>query len=399
MNLNSLLKLSSVKRYNKDAPILKEGAKGPEEMLIILQGQVGVFKDYGAPGQTLLQILGPGDFVGERGLFLGLEPLSTNVALEPIIAVAITRQNSTEFFATQPEMTFTVISHICEMHENLRKEHEALIADVRSGVATKKLQAAESKASRTSKLFPEGHGSYQLPINNALDEYLYEDTVTCPLCKYVFPNLFVIVSKLRRDGDTERDQRVRYKDIEPMFYEIVSCPGCLFAAEKEAFLGASKRIAEKVKDEVSRFRSELHLKAGYERDTFTIFAGYYLALHCAPYSHDDYQMEQASLWQKLSRMYSDIGDQEMSDLAIKNALEKYRYSYENIRMSPGREQQVGFVIGDILQRLGDLDEARQFFYNVKINKMGSPIFKRQAELRLEETREILNKKKREEKES
>ena len=393
MNLNSLLKLSSVRRYDAGATIFAEGEAVREEMLILLQGKVGVYKEYGSPGQEELETLEPGGIVGERGLFLARGSLHTVVAIENVIAVAITRQNVNEFFTTLPDITFTVISQLCVKMENLRAEQEALMADVRAGVATKKLQEAEAKASRSSNIFPEGHGSYKLPIDTTLSEFLYEDTVTCPLCGYVFKDLFLITSKLRRDGDAERDLRIRYKGIEPMYHEIVSCPGCLYSADKDAFFATSKRVKERVNDEIGRFRSEMYVRVGYERDSFTVFAGYYLAILCAPFAHENYQLEQALLWQKLGRIYADAGDTAMSDYAAAESLKLYRYAYENIRVSAAREQQLCYIIGDLLQREGELQEAMQFFFNAKSNREGTPVIKRQADLRLEEIRELIKQQK------
>ena len=395
MNVNSLLKMSTVRRFNKDTPIMQAGVKSDEEMLILIQGEAGVFKDFGGPGQEQVETLSPGDILGESRLFLGAVPTQTIVATAPVIAVGVNRQNVYEFFATQPEMTFVAMSKLCKKFETQVSEYQSLIADVRSGVATKKLQEAEARASRSSTLFPEGHGNYHLPINNALDEYLYEDSLTCPLCGYGFKQLFVITSRLRRDGDAERDMRIRYKDIEPMFYEIISCPGCLFSAERDPFNGASKRLAERVNEEIGRFKAELHVKMGYERDTFTVFAGYYLAIHCAPFLHDNYQFEQAVLWQKLGRLYADAGDEAMSLYAAKKALEGYLHAYGHTRFGPKQEQQLCYIIGDLKLRAGEIDEARQFFFSAKSNKEGTPMVARQAELRLDETKELLKKQKEE----
>ncbi|MCL2579716.1 MAG: DUF2225 domain-containing protein [Oscillospiraceae bacterium] len=395
MNVNSLLKMSTIRRFNKDAPIMIAGALSEDEMLVLIQGEAGIFKDYGGPGQEQVETLGPGDILGETRLFLSAPPAQTAVATAPVIAVGINRQNVYEFFATQPEMTFVVMSKLCQKIEAIHGEHQKMIADVRAGVATRKLQEAEAKASRSCILFPDGHGSYSLPINNALEEYLYEDAVTCPLCGHTFKQLCVITSRLRRDGDSDRDMRIRYKDIEPMFYEIVSCPSCLFSAEKTPFTEAGKRLAERVNEEVGRFRTELYLKVGYERDVFTVFAGFYLAILCAPFLHEKYQYEQAVLWQKLSRLYADAQDEEMSRHAAEKSLEKYLYAYGHIRFGPKQEQQLCYIIGDLQQRVGDLNEARQFFYNAKINKEGTPLIARQADMRLDEIKELLKKQKEE----
>ncbi|MDR2909202.1 MAG: DUF2225 domain-containing protein [Oscillospiraceae bacterium] len=387
-NLGALLRLSAVRRFAKGAVIAREGAATAGEMLIFLQGEVGVYRKYETSERQLARTLGPGGFVGEESLFSGLPPKETAVAESDVIAAAVNRQNAEEFFATSPDLTFSIIEGIVGKKEALQKEYDELLADVRSGTAAKKLREAQSKASRSSALFPEGHGNYQLPIDNSLSEYLYADSVTCPVCGHTFTSLAVISSRLRRES-SEEELRSRYKDIEPMYYEITTCPKCLLSTPSEEFAKVSKRLASRLDDELARFRPETAVREGYERDTFTVFAGYYLAISCAPLCFDDHQLIQGSLWQKLSRLYGDLGDQAMCEYSTKECLSCYLYSYENFNLNEKKVQQVSFIIGDLYQRVGDLDKARTFYFMAKTNKAGSNLIKRQADIRLDQIRELI----------
>lgn len=392
INLNSLLKLSTVKRFAKDAVILQEGVQYPAEMLIILAGSVGVYKGYGTPLQKELSTLGPGGFVGEMMLFVGRMPDSTAVSLGDTIAVAINKQNAGELFVTQPELTYNMIEAICKKLGDSQDAYAQLINDVRAGVAAKKLQEAEQTGGTAADLFPEGHGSYNIGIDNTKSDYIYEDTVTCPLCGHTFKNLALITSRLRRES-TDPDMRVHYKDIEPLHYDVITCPSCLFSATGEQFKGASKTFAAQVVKALAGVKSGVVIKPGYERDSFTVFAGYYLALLCAPICFDEYQLIQAGLWQKIGRLYSDAGDAKMYDYASRQCLKEYLYSYEHFRLSEKQMQHITFVLGDLYQRLGDLDKARNFFYMAKTNRDGVAVMSRQADLRLDQIREIMQAQK------
>ena len=63
------------------------------------------------------------------------------------------------------------------------------------------------------------------------------------------------------------------------------------------------------------------------------------------------------------------------------------YAYQNIRIPASQDQQLCLVIAELNYKLGNLREARDFFFKVKISRGGVPLLKRQAENRLYEIRE------------
>ncbi|HHY52456.1 MAG TPA: DUF2225 domain-containing protein [Clostridiales bacterium] len=380
INLNSLLKMTGVKKYAPGMVIAREGDSSTTEMYIILHGNAGIYKNYQMPGEVMTGTLTAGDFFGEMTLFAGKTRAETVVAITELIAIGINRQNIGELFSNQPELTFSLMEKICKRYDALFQEHQKLLLD------TGKL-SQDAASSAASPLFPKEHGSYTLALNNQSD-CLYLDTVTCPLCGSSFKHLSVIATKLRRES-TDPDMRVRYKDIEPLHYEIVTCPSCLFSAQSESFPTVSKGLWSAVFQAVSPYSGEKYkLKTGDQRDTFTVFAGYYLALLCAPHCFDEHQVITGSLWQKLSRIYQDCGDQTMVRYAWQNALKEFLYAYEHYTFNERKDEQISFIIGDLYQKLGDLDQARSFFFQVKSNRAGSPLMRRQADLRLEQIREM-----------
>ncbi|MGI6404571.1 MAG: DUF2225 domain-containing protein [Oscillospiraceae bacterium] len=380
INLNSLLKMTGVKKYSQGAVIAREGDSSTTELYILLHGNAGVYKNYKMPGEVLLGTLTAGDFFGEMTLFTGKTRAETVVALTDLIAIGINRQNIGELFSNQPELTFALIEKICKRLDALSQEHQNLLLE------TGRL-SQEAASSAASSLFPKEHGSYTLSLNHQSD-CLYLDTITCPLCDNSFKQLSVISTKLRRES-TDPDLRVRYKDIEPLHYEIVTCPSCLFSAQGDSFSTVSKGLWSSVFQAVSPYsREKFKLKTGDQRDSFTVFAGYYLALICAPHCFDEHQVITGSLWQKLSRIYHDCGDETMVRYAVQQALKEFTYAYEHYTFNDRKDEQICFIIGDLHQKLGDLDQARNFFFQVKSNRAGTPLMRRQADIRLEEIREM-----------
>lgn len=391
IDYNALLRMPGIRPCKAGAVIAVEGDDSGGEMFFLLQGSVIAYKNHRRPDEIRLESYSPGSFFSELTLFIGKSRTATYVAQTDSVLLGITRETVGQLFAAQPELAFLIVEGICRKYDEVNTAYEKIAPPPmpsKKTQAAKKAPAAPQKSSARSTLFPAGHGSYLLPIDNTKDEYLYEETITCPVCGMKFPVLKVLVSKLKRKG-TDKDQRVRYQDIEPMYYEVITCPQCLYSALTESFPEGPKRVGARIAQEVAPFREGLKIRTGVERDSFAVFAGYYLAMLCAPICFDDAELIRAGLWQRLSRIYADAADDSMSVYATGKALEDYLYSYERFDISGRQMQNLCFVIGDLYERMGELEKAREFFYLAKTNRAGTAVLKRQAELRMDELKEKL----------
>jgi uncharacterized protein (DUF2225 family) len=384
MDIGAILKLPGIKRFPKGNMITKEGDGSSDGMYIVLQGTVGIFKNYRMLNETQLSAVEAGSFFGEMNLFLGTGRESTAVAMSDVIALEITRANVLEIFSKQPEITYTLMQGLCKRIEALNTSNQVLNTEAKRDSLSKPL------ISGGSPLFPEAHGNYILPIDNSPSELLFEDTVKCPMCGHKFPNLTVLVSKLVQDSRDD-DYRIRYKDVEPMYYEVVTCPSCLYSAMADLFkdIEVTKRMTESLRDTLSPYLGSIEILTGADRDTFTVFAGYYLAILGAPQCFYEHQRITARLWRNLSRIYDDCSDERMMTYALQKSADEYLHSYSHFAIEGKNMQQLCFVIGELKYKLGDLLKAREFLYSAMVNRDGSPVIKRQAESRLETVKALL----------
>jgi uncharacterized protein (DUF2225 family) len=122
-----------------------------------------------------------------------------------------------------------------------------------------------------------------------------------------------------------------------------------------------------------------------------VFAGYYLAILSAPVCFYEHQRITARLWRNLSRIYDDCSDENMQMYALKRSLDEYMYSYSHFDIGGKNLQQLCYVIGELHYQLGAYEEARRFLYTAFTNKEGSPVIKRQAEVRLDQAKEMIKK--------
>lgn len=383
----TLLKFSTVKQYPKDTVIVNGTGNSPADMFILLQGSAGSYKNYKENGEKLLETFESGSFFGQMSLFLNRPSDATVVALTDCIALSLNSRNIHEFFSSQPAMTFKLIEDLCKRLDKVSKDYIDLHYRYAAAVGIED----EQEASIQSSLFPDEHGSYLLPLKNKVGEYLFEDDVTCPMCGYKFKNLTVFTSRLRTES-SDKDMRVRFRDIEPMHYEVITCPSCCYSALNNSFSEGEEQFALSIAKKTSALDPRPEIKIGVYRDTFTVFAGYYLAILCAQTMQNEYHLNTAKLWMRLGRIYADCGDENMAHYANQNALDDYKYAYERFDVTGAPLQQLCFIIGDLYSKLDNLEEARTFFFYAKMNKEGSPVVKRRAEVYLDDLREELKER-------
>lgn len=372
---------TNVKKYEKGTVIVTEGAS-LSEMYILLQGSADVYKNYQKFNQADVESLKLGGFFGEMSLFLNQEAPGSLVATSDATMMTLDEKNYSEIFAKQPELAFSIIARMCRKLDAANKKLD------RFDNKAKGSDAPDNTVPHGSALFPQGHGSYDLPMSNENTEYVYKQNCVCPMCGAKFESLSVLSSRLRRES-TDKDLRVHYAGIEPMYYDIVSCPTCLYSAPTDLFATASKKFSEQLSGELSQFLPGVKIKTGAQRDSFTVFAGYYLALRCVALCFDEYQLTLGGLWQKLSRIYKDCADEKMYMLASENALKNYEYVYQNFYISEKQSQQVCYIVGDLYERLKNYDKARNYFFLAKSNREGTPAMKMQADKRLDEVKELI----------
>jgi hypothetical protein len=351
-----------------------------KQMIVVIQGNAGVYKNYKMTNETFVKSVGQGGFACEQSLFMNKEHDEALVALTDVIVLSVTRNNIKEFYTKYADIAISITEQI---FKRLAETSEALDKHER-------LQPKEKTAAppQKSSLFPEGHtGNYNLPMTHNQSNIICLNKAACPLCGRKFETHYILSSKLRRlNADT--DMRVRYKDVEPLYYNIITCPNCLYSAETTTFNEAPKRFAEAVNAKIAPYRLETKIETGNDRDTHTVFVGYYLALLCAPIVADSHELTVAGLWLKISRLYEDCKDSKMTLYATRQALNSYNYVYANLRITDNQTQQVRCLLGELYFKLGEYDASRQFLFMLKSDKDAPASLKRQAENRLENIREI-----------
>jgi uncharacterized protein (DUF2225 family) len=441
-NLNPYRHIGKLKIFKKDELVFTQDTTG-DDMFVVLKGTFTAYINSFGKNPMQAAEFKEGDFFGEMAVIDNWSRSATIFCTEAGMAVAIGKEHFTDLLECNPDISKLIFNSLYERAEaidktareeghflttlptraefgekpqnpNLDLIHMSTLAERIRGindilgdkktVAAQKIKLvevqenadageAEGKAADTAEsggasLFPEGHGDYSGKLKLAHIEnptsLLSFIKTSCPLCKTEFEEPFLMQSRLRRTV-TDPDMRARFADVEPMHYAVVTCP---FSATNDLFQNASKRLANDVNQKTGPYCLDIKVSAGRERDTFTVFAGYYLALLCAPVVSETPPLAVAKLWLNLDRIYQDAGDQNMADFAAKKAFDSYKYAFEHVHMSEKASQQLCYIMGDLTMRVGDIHIARNYFFMCKSNKAaGSAVMEMQADKRLEQIRE------------
>lgn len=426
INLRILKDLSQAKKYRKGS-IFPCQSYTPE-MFIILKGEAGVYLSHGKRNEKLVATMGPGSFFNEVA-FMNKTVRLTTVALKDIIALPISQKSLLEYIKNEPDMSLELFKELCSRFSEINADYEKLSgepwvsaqikeppidkserstapspmalasnnpatplsseADINDSMtAPEAFPAGEEHIAAHFSLFPEGHGSYELPLSKDDNIYLMNKSYTCPICQKYFKALKVKTSRLYLDS-TDSDLRSRYKNVEPLYYDIVTCPGCLFSALNGMFDRPDKTRAS-LPIELKALRHNSNIKFGADIDTYSVFAGYYLALICAPNFFLSHHLITARLLLKLNWLYQDCGDKDMETQTINCALDAFLYVYEHIKIEPHIEHQICLLIGELLLKQNDLQRAKDFFFKARTNRAGGRALHQHAENRMLYIRQIAN---------
>src|SRR5262245_56875661 len=113
MDIGLLKKSEDAKKFTDGQVIIQEGDKTSDDMFIILEGQVGVYKN-----KKKLAQLGAGDVFGEMTLFLHKERSVTVIALGDVVLLAIGRRGAIEFIQKQPLLVGSIMKTLCQRLED-----------------------------------------------------------------------------------------------------------------------------------------------------------------------------------------------------------------------------------------------------------------------------------------
>jgi uncharacterized protein len=197
---------------------------------------------------------------------------------------------------------------------------------------------------------------------------IYKKKLDCPVCKLKFETTKVKSSKLRVDT-MDTDLLKRYKDVEehPVKYEVIMCPNCGYAAIERHFEGINKRGIAIVKENVMyKWNKQDYTDTRGKKEAIL---AYKFALYCAELMKKS-KVELGGICLRMAwvnRLYEDI-DSERKYLEMTLRMYDEAYMEEDLFKEGTDEITIGYLIGDINERLGNKKEALKWMNKVVFDR-------------------------------
>lgn len=411
MSLEKLKKVGTTKRFSKGDFICYEGEIGTE-MFIILSGQVGVYGNSFEGVQEKYAVLNSGEFFGEMSMLDDLPRSASGIAESEVIVLSIAKKDFHHLIREMPDMAFAIMTGLsrrirrleAKLLEIYNKEpvaelkKESLASTVAGEVPAAVVSASPSPIVNQEPLdstgiLPEGHKVYGVLAPETHKNFYYEKQVACPVCKGEFVAKNPRMTKIRLDR-RENDLREVYVDFEPLWYNIRTCPYCLYSENYNDF-DKIKRLSPEglrpYREKALKLHGKITLPPAEPLSIDRVFVSYYLALFFAEGEQED-PLAFARLYMSLSWLYQDVGDEEMYRRSWNKAFDYYHQAYygaSKAKLLPEHEQQLCIIIGELYLRKGEINEALKHFYAAIRRQDGTAYYNNLARDRYMEVKEQL----------
>lgn len=195
---------------------------------------------------------------------------------------------------------------------------------------------------------------------------LYDKKETCPVCAHEFMSK-AVKSNAPRVKSKDTDLFIRYKGIDPYFYEVIVCPHCGYSALKSDFYTVRSYQKEKITDKVcSQWKGREYPQIFDEN---IAIERYKLALLNAVVGELN-NSTKAVICLKIGWMYRLLGKKQEETEFLTKALQGFLIAYENERTPIYGLDRFSFeyLIGELFRRTGDFINAKLWLGKVIISK-------------------------------
>ncbi len=201
-----------------------------------------------------------------------------------------------------------------------------------------------------------------------LQKYFYQQEQSCPVCAEKFPATKVRKSMCavdRRDTDFYN----HCAPVDPNAYSVWVCPQCGYAASDANFTQVTPVEKGLLQKALAGRRGPPNLTG--QRDTALALRAMEQALFCAQARQGKPSML-AGLYLKTAWVLRAANDP-TETAYLEQALENYRQAYQSEALPLGKmsELTLTYLIGELSRRLGKLNEAVNWFYQV-VNSPDAP---------------------------
>ena len=435
MDLKFLNQIGKMKHFNKGDFIFYEG-EVEQCMYILIKGQVRLFVDSFGKEPVEIAILNPGSFFGEMALLTNSPRSATVCALEEdTIAIELSKESFYLLMEHQDDMAYKILSTLGQrvsdtlkklpayaqgVLENKQNQYNDLLQET-DEVALKNIVTQkgynimeilqhysqllsdidkevtrhnEMKANTLSNyldIVPKEHKNYKVPFPDGYEKYVLEKEMKCPICGLISKQYMVRTSLLKFEKFTT-DMRSIYSPINPTWFELATCPNCLFTNSISQFEKVPDKYIPLTREALNKVSPAKYVVNIEEKTIDAVFTKHYLAITCtiSPYLKD---FKLGKLWLNLAWLYKDIQEYTLYEWAYEKAKGHYYKIFENssVELSSSEEQKLYMIVAAFMCYDKRYRDAQKLYFDVTRIPQGNHMIEEMARDELEKVKRLLAK--------
>lgn len=198
--------------------------------------------------------------------------------------------------------------------------------------------------------------------NEEILKLLYNKSVECPVCGNKF-KVKSVKTKAYKMESKDSDFFIRYKSINPYFYDVWICQSCGYSSMKPDFYEINPKQIDLVKKNLTpKWNSRQYPDVC---DVDTAIEKYKLSL-ITYYTIEAPSSKKALNFLKLAWMYRLKNDKSYENIFLQKSLNEFEHSFysEDLSNSYIDEYKMMYLIGELNRRLGKTDVALSWFGKV-----------------------------------
>ncbi|MEG0339567.1 MAG: DUF2225 domain-containing protein [Oscillospiraceae bacterium] len=383
IDIKILLGSPLLKKFASGTMICSENDRQVESMYIIVSGKVGKIMDFTTPNEKCAEILESGMMFGEMGVLCHVARDAAYVALEDVNAAVVNKMALLELIRKSSETALQIMDLMC--NARLRDKSEIKQLNDEKNKLFKISKIGEDEFYK-SMLFPDGHKEYNVVRPVEYEQFLFKRAYTCPHCQTQFNDFMQLSTKLIPQGQLSCDMRRKYKDFEPLWYDVMTCPNCYFSALEGNFNAKIRLRKERYEQKLDTVHNRVKFNFEQTKNLDNVFASYYIALICAD-GYDKKEQIKAKIWLYLSWLYNDVENKEMEIFAAGNAYEAMLNYLDTQTLPTDADQSNNMILGALAKKIGKNEDAIMYLNKARRATVSKPVFKQLAEREIDEIRE------------
>lgn len=224
------------------------------------------------------------------------------------------------------------------------------------------------------------------------DEVTFINNINCPFCEKKF-DYREVKSKYLIVERQDSDFCSYYKDINPIYYDVLVCSNCGYAFTKES----ANAVGQEERGAINDILAKLRINGGSFAGVRTIeqaIRAYNLAIICQELRKAKDSIK-GSLYLRLGWLYRYQGNNINEEKSLQKALEHMKRAYEKESTTDiKKELRIMYLIGELSYRTGSVKEAVQWLQSVTFHKEAKnyPVFERMARNRWQDIRQDMKEK-------